>query len=211
MCALALALHPPSLSSSLLPSSPTVELSIFNSHRTQHCQYWDPGAIMAQRVARLRPRGTVLTLRPYWALIFASAWMALSTEPALCDSGGFLKRSSGGDRALDSGATDDVGGGMPYLPGFIHQDADPGGAAVPRRLRRAAVRDKVSLLSSSFVLKGDATHNQAMVHWTGENSSVSRLLYSLSHPGCTVVREFWHLRPYNGINLMRCYSVDIYL
>lgn len=46
--------------------------------------------------------------------------------------------------------------------------------------RTAGLRqDELKLTSSTFALTGDSSHNQAMVHWSGQNSSVSKLSRAL--------------------------------
>lgn len=35
--------------------------------------------------------------------------------------------------------------------------------------------EELKLTSTTFALTGDSAHNQAMVHWSGHNSSVSRM------------------------------------
>lgn len=79
-------------------------------------------------------------------------------------------------------------------PGLA-QSQDPGesvSSAAGRRVTRSELRwsgeerraagprqEELKLNSSTFALTGDSSHNQAMVHWSGQNSSVSDLLCPL--------------------------------
>nr|XP_033465773.1 VPS10 domain-containing receptor SorCS2 isoform X2 [Epinephelus lanceolatus] len=137
-------------------------------------------------------------------LLTTSAWMALP-GPVRCGSGALINRNGGEDRTFDIGGGD--GGSPPGLP--MVSDEETVSAESSPRFRRALSREKqMSLHSSSFVLKGDATHNQAMVHWTGENSSVILILTKYYHADSTKVLEssLWRSTDYGTtytkLNLM---------
>ncbi|XP_031648078.1 VPS10 domain-containing receptor SorCS2 isoform X3 [Oncorhynchus kisutch] len=158
--------------------------------------------LMARSMVSLRPKGIVSA---HLCLAVVIAWMSLM-RPVLCDSG-VLHRSDG-DRLLDSrGAVGIDGVNGVFGPGLGDNDGDAGDVESPR-FRRALSQEKVSLLSSSFVLKGDATHNQAMVHWTGENSSVILILTKYYHGDSSKVLEssLWRSSDYgttySKLNLM---------
>ncbi|XP_069022098.1 VPS10 domain-containing receptor SorCS1-like isoform X2 [Embiotoca jacksoni] len=102
---------------------------------------------------------------------------------------GHQKTSRGGKRARRSSDAEKV-----TRPGSVqHQHpGDGAGSAAARRVTRSELRwngeerraagprqEELKLNSSTFALTGDSSHNQAMVHWSGQNSSVILMLTKL--------------------------------
>ncbi|XP_024918296.1 VPS10 domain-containing receptor SorCS2 isoform X7 [Cynoglossus semilaevis] len=145
----------------------------------------DTSATTARSMAPLRPREELSAAGHICVfLLIASAGMTLP-GPAFCDRGASTQPANV-DRTFDTS----LGDGRFPQDSLGSRDEEAAGTGSSPRFRRSPSREKqMSLLSSSFVLKGDATHNQAMVHWTGENSSVILILTKYYHADSTKVLE----------------------
>lgn len=138
-----------------------------------------PGGFFHQG-PRGRAPATPLPLlgRPLFAV--APGDRALSLERA-SDTGASVAVAPRSGRRRRSGADQEKaeqGEGASRSPRGVLRD---GGLQEPGSLERdpdKATRfrmEELKLTSTTFALTGDSAHNQAMVHWSGHNSSVSRM------------------------------------
>ncbi|XP_020494740.2 VPS10 domain-containing receptor SorCS1 isoform X2 [Labrus bergylta] len=89
------------------------------------------------------------------------------------------RNSDGGKvRSPDSAKSQDPGEGTSSAAGRRVTRSEMRWSGEERRAASARL-DELKLNSSMFALTGDSSHNQAMVHWSGQNSSVILMLTKL--------------------------------
>ncbi|XP_060904401.1 VPS10 domain-containing receptor SorCS1 isoform X2 [Labrus mixtus] len=89
------------------------------------------------------------------------------------------RNSDGGRvRSPDSAKSQDPGEGTSSAAGRRVTRSEMRWSGEERRAASARL-DELKLNSSMFALTGDSSHNQAMVHWSGQNSSVILMLTKL--------------------------------
>lgn len=186
---------PPALSAAVSPAPPRRYLPATMAHRGPPSARKRPGPTVPDRSFQaLRPLCWPRSWPPLLlllVLVLVAACGAMGRSPQTQHQSPGVQVT----RLLSAGRTESsdrknpqARGSEPSAPSLGPGSASgpsTDGAPAPGKGRRAraapvagaasASRAQVSLISTSFVLKGDATHNQAMVHWTGENSSVSDL------------------------------------
>lgn len=130
--------------------------------------------------ARGRAPATPLPLlgRPLFAVAPGDRSLFLERAPG---PGGSVVVAPRSGRRRRSGSDQEKaqrGEGASRSPRGVLRDGGQQEPGTPERDPDKATRfrmEELRLTSTTFALTGDSAHNQAMVHWSGHNSSVSRM------------------------------------